>query len=61
MGEFETIVELLEQRICEARGAMEAFCVNPERRLGDKQFSELVDEFMAAHDALNCDAAAGKC
>jgi hypothetical protein len=41
--------------------AMEAFCMNPERRLGDQQFSELVDEFFAANDALNNAVRAGKC
>jgi hypothetical protein len=35
--------------------------MNPERRLGDPQFSELVDEFMTAHDALNSVVKAGKC
>ncbi len=53
MGEIETIIGLLEQCVCEARGAMEAYYQNPERRLSDPLFSELVDEFMAAHDALN--------
>jgi hypothetical protein len=53
VGEIEMIVGLLEQCVCEAQDAMEAFYQNPERRLSDPLFSELVDEFIAAHDALN--------
>jgi hypothetical protein len=61
MEEFETIVGLLEQRACQTWGAIEAFCINPERRLGDPQFSDLLDEFQAAYDALNGAVRAGKC
>ena len=59
-GEIKTIVGLLEQCVCEAWSAMQAFCMNPERHLGDQQFSELVDELFAAHDALNSAVRAGK-
>jgi hypothetical protein len=61
IGKTDSIVGLLEQCVCEAWGAMEAFCMNPERRLCDHQFSELVDEFFAANDALNNAVRAGKC
>jgi hypothetical protein len=60
-GDLEETVRQLEERFREARDAMQAYCENPENRLSDPQFSQLVDDFFAAREALASTGRPGKC
>jgi hypothetical protein len=61
MDDLEELVWLLEERFRQARDAVQAYCDNPENRLSDPKFSELVDEFFAAREALASSGRPGKC